>query len=210
MITIPRKEIDDFERRYRANFVNSISGYKSANLIATKGKEGNTNLAIFSSVVHVGATPPLLGFVMRPTHVKRHTYLNILETGYYTINALPYEFRDKGHLTSAKFKREVSEFDESGFTPVSSVYDAPYVDESPLGMLCELRSDIPIEINGTHFMVGEVLEVRMDDRYLREDGYFDLQGAGCAAISGLDGYHSCSPPQRYAYARPGEAVKNVS
>jgi len=83
---ISKEKISQFEKLYRTNLFNSLSGFKSANLIGTISKEGKTNLAIFSSVIHVGANPPMMGFLMRPVSVERHTYNNIKETGYFTIN----------------------------------------------------------------------------------------------------------------------------
>ena len=56
---------DDFSQMhhlYRINLINSCSGYKSANLIGTKSVDGITNVAIFSSVTHIGSNPALLGF----------------------------------------------------------------------------------------------------------------------------------------------------
>jgi len=47
-----KNAIDAMENRYRANFINSITGYKSANLIGTVSSDGVENLAIFSSVTH--------------------------------------------------------------------------------------------------------------------------------------------------------------
>ncbi|NCU05821.1 MAG: flavin oxidoreductase, partial [Chitinophagaceae bacterium] len=47
--------IQRWERFYRGNFINSLSGFKSASLIATVNKEGSSNLAIFSNIVHLGA-----------------------------------------------------------------------------------------------------------------------------------------------------------
>ncbi|MCK7516855.1 MAG: flavin reductase family protein [Ignavibacteriales bacterium] len=78
---ITKENILQFEKLYRTNLFNSLSGFKSANLIGTISKEGKTNLAIFSSVIHVGANPPLMGLLMRPVSVERHTYHNIKETG---------------------------------------------------------------------------------------------------------------------------------
>ena len=78
------EEIENLEKIYRINLINSCSGYKAANLIGTVS-ENNNNLAIFSSLVHLGSNPPLLGFFLRPTEiVPRHTYLNIKENQYYT------------------------------------------------------------------------------------------------------------------------------
>ena len=75
---------DDFENMdhlYRINLINSCSGYKSANLIGTKSSKGNENVAVFSSVTHMGSHPPLLGVFFRPTTVPRNTYENIKATG---------------------------------------------------------------------------------------------------------------------------------
>ena len=61
-----RNEINDLERFYRANLINSITGYKQANLIGTYSPGGIANLALFTSAVHIGANPPLIGLVQRP------------------------------------------------------------------------------------------------------------------------------------------------
>ena len=89
METIDAAGIDAMAQRYRANFINSLSGYKSANLIGTCNEQQQTNLAIISSVVHIGANPPLMGMIMRPHTVTRDTLGNIKQTGLFTINALP-------------------------------------------------------------------------------------------------------------------------
>ena len=65
-----RSAIEELERFYRANLVNSVSGYKPANLIGTVSDSGVTNVAIFSSVVHLGADPALLAFNPRVVVAK--------------------------------------------------------------------------------------------------------------------------------------------
>lgn len=78
--------------RDRARFVNCLSGFKSANVIGTRDRHQQNNLAMISSVVHLGSNPPLLGFVMRPQSVTRHTRENIEESGVYTINQVNENF----------------------------------------------------------------------------------------------------------------------
>ncbi|MCJ8275234.1 MAG: flavin reductase family protein, partial [Bdellovibrionales bacterium] len=56
----------DYNKRAWIKLVNSLSGFKSANLVGTQSKDGQTNLAMFSSFFHLGANPPLMGFVLRP------------------------------------------------------------------------------------------------------------------------------------------------
>ena len=72
------QEILDLDRVFRLNLINSVTGFKPAVLIATKSRDGQENVAIFSSVVHLGSTPPLIGFIMRPTTVPRQTLEYIL------------------------------------------------------------------------------------------------------------------------------------
>ena len=67
MIThIKKNEFENLDSFYRSNLVNSVVGIKQANLIGTISKSGITNLAIFSSVVHLGSNPALIGFFNRP------------------------------------------------------------------------------------------------------------------------------------------------
>ena len=109
-----QEEIKQLESRYRANLFNTLSGYKSANLISTVSESGVSNLAIFNSVIHIGANPQLMGFILRPTSVERHTYNNILHSKHYTINQIHKGIFKEAHQTSAKYERDVSEFEQCG------------------------------------------------------------------------------------------------
>ena len=62
-----KKDIAEMDRIQRIKYINSVSGIKPANLIGTISGGGQTNLAIFSSVFHLGSDPALLGFITRPT-----------------------------------------------------------------------------------------------------------------------------------------------
>ena len=72
-----RAGILQMERSFRVNRLNSVSGYKPANLIGTLESDGVENLAIFSSVVHLGSDPALLGFIQRTIGEQSHTYKKI-------------------------------------------------------------------------------------------------------------------------------------
>ena len=80
------KEIEQLEQRYRTSFINSLAGFRQAVLVGTKSVTGNTNLAIFNSLIHLGANPALFGLISRPDAVQRDTLQNILDTKEYTLN----------------------------------------------------------------------------------------------------------------------------
>lgn len=207
---VSKENILKFEKLYRTNFVNSLSGFKSANLIGTISKEGKTNLAIFSSVIHVGANPPLIGLLVRPASVPRHTYTNLKETGCFTINHINKEIFKQAHQTSARYDQNLSEFDECGLTPeYSETVKAPYVKESKIKIGCRFVEEHLVKANNTIFVVGEILEVIIPDDVLLNDGDVDIEKAGTIAISALDSYHETKRFARLSYAKPGKEPKEI-
>lgn len=190
----------------RLNIINSITGIKPANLISTIDERNRHNLAIFSSVVHLGSNPALIGFILRPQEkIRRHTYENILENGYYTINHLPNHKTLEGHYTSAKFDKETSEYDVCHFTPeFQHEFPVPYVKESFLKMGLKHVESIPIKYNGTVMIVGKILQVYVAKSSLSEEGYINLEEAKSVGISGLNTYYDLKKIASYPYARPHE------
>ena len=201
---ITAADIHGFEKVYRLNFVNGLPGFKSANLVGTAAPDGFPNLAIFSSVIHLGSNPPLLGLVTRPTTVPRHTYQNLKDSGCYTLNHVPTAKLAAAHYTSADFPSGISEFEACGFTAeYHDGFPAPYVAESAVIIGMRFLEEHAIS-NGTVLVVGTVEHVYLRTAGLRDDGTLDLVSMGTAAISGLDGYHEVAPPVRFGYARPGK------
>lgn len=198
-----RTELDNLEKRMRANLVNSLSGYKSANLIGTVSAAGVNNLAIFSSVVHLGANPPLLGFIMRPIgDVERHTYENIKQNGVYTINHVQENFVEKAHWTSAKFARGESEFEKCGLTAeFIEDFAAPFVAESKIKIGLKFVEEIPIKLNKTILVIGEILHIILPKNSLEDNGNVDLNTVNDVAISSLDTYHKVEKIETFPYAK---------
>lgn len=200
---ITRQQIDEFPHLYKINLMNSISGYKPANLIATKSTDNITNVAVFSSVVHYGSSPAILGFVLRPTTVVRNTYNNIKETGYYTINAINEVMIEEAHHTSAKYPSEISEFDKTILSEeFKNGFYAPFVAESPLQIGMKFLEEHYIKVNGTILVLGEVTDLYFKDSMLSEDGFLNLSKEKVAAINGLDTYMVAENYKRLSYQRP--------
>ena len=198
-----QSDIAKANRVERLKLINGITGVKPANLIGTQDQEGQTNVAIFSSVVHLGSDPALIGFVVRPSgEVPRHTLANILATESYTINHVPAHLVKNAHYTSAKFPREVSEFERCGLTPqyVPGI-TAPFVAESVIKMGLKLRSVIDIPMNGTQLIVGEVVYLEIPDEVINDQGDIDLSVAKTAGISGLNRYYDLNTIGDFPYAR---------
>ena len=204
MEVISSSTIQTWERFYRANFVNSLTGFKSVSLIGTISQSGQTNLAIFSSVVHLGSDPALIGFINRPIKAAPHTLANIQSTGTYTINHVHPSFLELAHQTSAKYPEEVSEFDELGLTPeFFEATAAPFVKESKVKYALTLEQIIPIKVNNTFLVIGKLQSVALEEDILLPDGFLELDKASSICSNGIDAYYSTQLIDRYEYAKPG-------
>ncbi len=199
------KDISQLDRVKRLKIINSITGIKPGNLIGTTSGEGVSNLAVFSSVVHLGSNPSLLGFVSRPqTSDTGHTLTNILQTGVYTINHIHPDLVEKAHFTSAKFPTSTSEFDVCSLTEeYANNFQAPFVKESSFKMGMCLKEVIDIELNGTVLVIGEVNQIIIPDSAF-VDNDIDLEASCSVGISGLNTYYTLKKIGKFPYARLGE------
>lgn len=205
-----KNAVEQLEQRFRANLINGLSGYKSANLIGTVNSERQTNLAIVSSVVHLGANPPLVAIVFRPPTVPRHSYDNIINQQYFTINQVSDEFWQQAHQTSARYDGNECEFKAVGLTPqFTDEFKAPYVGESKIKYGVKLVEVMPIKHNGTQLVIGEIVEILLPEDIVGDDGYLDISKVNTVAISGLDTYHLPSKLGRLSYAKPDCKPKQI-
>lgn len=200
---IDKLGIEQLEERYRTAFINSLAGFRQAVLIGTKSVDEKTNLAIFNSLIHLGANPALFGLMSRPDSVQRDTLQNIMETKEYTLNFIPASEYKKAHQTSARYAKGVSEFEQVGFTPVyHSGFRAPFVEEAVVKMAMKLEESIPITINGTILIIGSILHVDLDDAIVGDDGFVHLSSSDVLISQGLDAYFSSTEIGRLPYAKP--------
>ena len=199
---ITETDLMQMEQRKRAHLINSVGGFKSVCLIGTVDLKGQTNLAIFSSIVHIGSNPPLISFIMRPDSVERHTLSNILDTGSYTINHLNTSIYKQAHQTSARYPKEASEFDATGLsTEYKFNCKVPFVEESNIQLEMEFKQRIDLAINNTIMIIGEIKNIYIPDNCMQEDGFLDIEKAGTVTCSGLDSYHLTNSLGRLPYAK---------
>ncbi|MFM2338124.1 MAG: hypothetical protein RL115_1317 [Bacteroidota bacterium] len=196
-------DIQSWSRFYKANFINTLSGFKSASLIGTVNSQGKYNLALFSNIVHIGADPALIGFVNRPREAAPHTIANIEATGVYTINLIPTAIVQQAHQTSAKYAVDISEFEAVGLLPeIIHPCTAPFVKESPVKYSLELKEIIPIKHNNTFFIIGAITGAFVAAELVEADGCIDLQKANIITSLGIDSYYTTNKAAKFVYAKP--------
>jgi len=201
-------QIQAMDRTYRLNLINSFPGMKPVNLVGTISSEGLSNLAIISSVVHIGSDPPLIGFMMRPSNTPRHTYTNIKEANEFSINMVTHKFVDRAHFTSGKFSANVSEFQSCGFTEsYIAGYHAPLVKESPVKAILSFEEEVHLSSSNSILIVGKIQCLWLQESTLQEDGNINMEKCRPVAVSGLGTYFQ--PTQLASFPYVGSKVKGL-
>jgi len=203
VMQITKNDIQNFEQRYRTAFVNSLAGFRQAVLVGTKSKAGHSNLAIFNSLIHLGANPALFGLISRPDTVPRDTLQNMKDTQEYTLSFVQSSDYKKAHQTSARYDKGVSEFEQVGFKEYHfEGCHAPAVDEAVVKIAMKLEQTIPIPLNGTILIIGSVQQISIDDALVGDDGFVSLENANVLVSQGLDAYFEVQSLGRLPYAKP--------
>jgi flavin reductase (DIM6/NTAB) family NADH-FMN oxidoreductase RutF len=197
------ESLDSLDKIYRINLVNSITGYKSANLLGTISNDGIENVAIFSSITHLGSQPALLSFFVRPNVVPRNTYNNIKEKKIFTVNHISKEKIDDAHHTSAKYGDDISEFDKTNLqSEYKKNWEAPFVKGSAVQLGCKYLNEYFLKENGCSMIVASIEIIFIKEGLLDNDGWVELSKANIVTVNGLDGYALPKTIKRLKYARP--------
>ena len=202
------QDIFNLDKIFRINLINSCSGFKSANLLGSVSIDGVPNVAVFSSVTHLGSSPPTLGFILRPTTVPRDTYKNMKEFGVFTINHIWEDVIEDAHHTSAKYPEGISEFDMTDLeAEFKGKFNAPFVKNAPVQMSMKFIEEIFVPSNNVMLIVAQIQELYVKDELLQEDGLINLSKGNIATINGLDTYAIPKFKKQLAYQRPKDINK---
>lgn len=196
-------EVQQWDRWYRANFINSIAGFRAACLVGTVNTQCIPNLSVFSQLVHLGADPALVGLINRPRVATPHTLKNIEESGSFTLQHIPKTLLHKAHQTSAKYADDVSEFSAVGLTPfyIPGIV-APFVKECSIAWAAQLVEIVPITHNNTFLIIGKIQTLLAPETCIQVDGFVDISQAESVASVGLDAYYEANLIERIPYAKP--------
>ncbi len=204
-------DIINLEKQERVHFINSLGGFKSVALVGSIDINSVPNLSIFSSFFHIGANPPLIGMIFRPSPPERDTMRNIMETGFYTVNHINENIYRQAHQTSARYDAAVSEFDATGLTTdFKNTFLAPFVAESSIQLGIEFREKIEISINNTTLIIGEIVQIYIPKDCLHKDGFINIEKANTITCSGLDSYHKTVQLDRLSYAKPDKEITSIN
>jgi len=131
----------------------------------------------------VSSKPPCVGVSLRPS---RYSCDAILSRGAFTVNIAPTKYMRETDYFGLASGRDADKFEVSGLTPVKAAQvDAPMVEEFPVTLECKVRDTLEI---GSHIqIVGEIVDVIVDEECLGEDGRISMAAVDPCIFSPLEG-----------------------
>lgn len=159
-------------------------------LVSTLGENGVQNVAPLSSISIASVMPPMVTISLstrrRRAGEQKDTLRNLLHSKEFVVNVpVTEDIAQAMNLAGAEFPSHVSEFTETGLTPVAAdLVRAPMVGEAPVSFECRVAhvlefGELP---SVSTLVVGEVLRAHVKDEFF-ENGA--LQSARMRAIGRL-------------------------
>ena len=115
--------------------------------------------------------PPCVTISLRKA---TYTYGSIMERQAFTLSVPSEHQVQEADYFGMVSGRNTDKFKETGLTPMKSEHvDAPYVEEFPMILECKVIHHYEIGLH-THF-VGEILDVKIEDSMLTDEGTPDIE-----------------------------------
>ena len=139
-------------------------------LVSAADPEGHDNILTIAWAGTICTNPPMVSISVRPS---RYSYKMIRDTGEFVINLTTRELVFAADYCGVRSVRDVDKFMELGLTREKADFvKAPMIGESPVSIECRVK-EIK-ELGSHHMFLAEVLAVHADEKYMDEQGRFDL------------------------------------
>lgn len=142
-------------------------------MVSCKGKDTKPNIITIAWAGTICSNPPMVSISVRR---ERYSYDLIRETGEFVINLTTKELAYATDYCGVRSGRDEDKFQTMGLTAVPCPpLSVPMIQEAPVALACKVKEVIPL---GSHDMfVAEVVAVHADEKYMDENGKFDLAKA---------------------------------
>lgn len=148
-------------------------------MVSCQRPEEKPNIITIAWAGTVCSSPAMVSISVRK---ERYSYDILKETREFVINLVTKDLVRAADYCGVRSGRDVDKYKEMQLTLLPSrTVKAPGIEESPVNIECRVKEIIPL---GSHdLFLAEVTGVTIEDRYLDENGKFDLNRAGLAAYS---------------------------
>lgn len=156
-------------------------------VLVTSGDMKNSNIMTVAWTGIINTNPAMCYISVRP---ERFSYNMIKESGEFVINLTNKKLAFATDWCGVRSGSKYDKFKEMKLTKEKAKnVKCPIIKESPVAIECKVK-EIK-ELGSHHMFVAEILSIDADDKYIDENGAFDI--SKCALITYANGgYYSLS------------------
>ena len=148
-------------------------------MVSLTDKEGNSNIITLAWAGTICTNPPMLSVSIRH---ERYSYKIIKETGEFVVNPTTKELAYATDYCGVKSGKDVDKFGKMRLTKLASEkINSVAIAESPVNIECKVRQIM--ELGSHSLFIADVVNVRVDSRYIDEKGRFNLAKSELIAYS---------------------------
>lgn len=148
-------------------------------MVSLTDKEGNSNIITLAWAGTICTNPPMLSVSIRP---ERYSYKIIKETGEFVVNLTTKELAYATDYCGVKSGKDVDKFGKMRLTKLASEkINSVAIAESPVNIECKVRQIM--ELGSHSLFIADVVNVRVDSRYIDEKGRLNLAKSELIAYS---------------------------
>ena len=160
--------------------------------ITSMNEDGRLNAAPFSAYNYLCTDPPIIGVGVtdRPSasFVPKDTARNIRRTGEFVVNVVTEDLARQMNICATDFPSEVNELDMAGLnTAPSQVVKVPRIQQAHAALEC--REHTTMEIGRSRIILGRVVSIYIDDRFVDPVGPY-VRAEELHAIGRMNGLGS--------------------
>ena len=127
----------------------------------------------------INTNPAMVYISVRPT---RYSYKMIKEQGEFVINLTTEDLVKATDWCGVKTGAKVDKFKEMKLTKEKANFvNCPMIKESPVSVECKVKEIR--ELGSHHMFVAEILGINADEKYINENGAFDISKCDLIAYS---------------------------
>ena len=148
-------------------------------MVSCAGKNKRPNIITVAWAGTICSDPVMVSISVRK---ERYSHDIIKESGEFVINLVTEDLAFATDYCGVKSGRDTDKFSDMNLTPIDMEgVSAPAIKESPLSLACKVCE---IKELGSHDMfIAEVIGVMVDDKYMDENGKFELNDSKLVAYS---------------------------
>ncbi|RKM61509.1 flavin reductase family protein [Butyrivibrio sp. CB08] len=169
------------------------------------GREGETpNIITVAWAGNVCTNPAMLSISVRK---ERFSHSIIKDTGEFVVNLVGRDLVKAADWCGVKSGRDFDKFKEMKLTPQESQkVKCPGILESPVNIECKVHQILEL---GSHDMIiGEVMCVTVDEKFMDDKGRFDLGAADLIAYSHGEYFELGKKLGKFGYSVSKKPTKN--